>query len=102
MVMAHLLPNHVIGLKGSLKDSIHFIDETTYIYVSGHSVVVASTEWKQQKVLAGTNDTSAITAVAVSPTKKLVAVAESALPSPAALQAEARFFYNSTSFLLYF
>ena len=88
--MAHLLPNHVIGLKGSLKDSIHFMDDTTYFFVSGHSLVVASTESKQQKLLPGTNDTSAITAVALSPTKKLLAVAESALPSPAALQAEAR------------
>ncbi|KAI5064817.1 hypothetical protein GOP47_0019512 [Adiantum capillus-veneris] len=88
--MAHLIPTHIIGLKGSLKDSIHFIDEAVYVYVSGHNVVVTSTEHRQQKVLPGSNDTNAITAIAVSPTKKLVAIAEGTLPI-AGGQADSRY-----------
>lgn len=79
--MASLVPNHVFGFKGSLRDSVKFVDETTYVYVAGHNVVLVNTEQKHQRVISGSPDTDGITAIAVSPSKRYVAVAERCLLS---------------------
>ena len=50
----------------------------TVIYPSGHNVVIFNTEQKTQKFIPGTENTEGITAMAVSPNHKYVAVAERA------------------------
>jgi WD40 repeat protein len=46
------------------------------LYASGHNVIQYQADTKQQKFLAASNDSDCITAITVSPNKKLLAVAE--------------------------
>lgn len=69
---------HVFGLKGDVKDNVHYVDETTVLFPAGHNVVLYNTEQKVQKFIPGTIDTSGITCLAISPNKKYVAIAERA------------------------
>jgi hypothetical protein len=75
-----LLPNHVFGIQSSLRDGLHFVDDTTVVYTAGHCVVWWSMDQKNQKVAVGSADTEALTAIAVSHNRKYVAVAESQMP----------------------
>lgn len=76
MALASLIPHHVFGLQASLKDVLHFVDETTVIYPAGHNLVFWSTDQKTQKIISGSPETDGISAVALSPNKKQVAIAE--------------------------
>lgn len=48
------------------------------LYAAGHSVVLYNTETRAQRFIAGSQDTDCICAIAVTPTKKHVALAERA------------------------
>mmetsp|Transcript_155 Transcript_155/g.483 ORF Transcript_155/g.483 Transcript_155/m.483 type:complete len:1201 (-) Transcript_155:691-4293(-) len=76
MSIAALLHRHTFGLKGDVKDNFAYLDEQTVIYGAGHNTVVHNLEQKSQRFLPGTEKTEEITAMAVSPSKKFVAVAE--------------------------
>ena len=41
----------VFGLKGDVKDNIHYIDETTVVYPAGQNVIIYNMETKAQKFL---------------------------------------------------
>ena len=69
---------HTFGIKADVKDNICYLDEQTVIYPSGHNIVIFNTEQKTQKFIPGTENTEGITAMAVSPNHKYVAVAEKA------------------------
>ena len=69
---------HSFGIKADVKDNICYLDEQTVIYPSGHNIVIFNTEQKTQKFIPGTENTEGITAMAVSPNHKYVAVAEKA------------------------
>eukprot|EP00899_Mesostigma_viride_P000129 jgi/Mesvir1/10116/Mv16834-RA.2 len=73
-----LLPRHVFGLKGDVKDNVHYVDEMTVLYPAGHNTVIYHTEQKSQKFIPGTADTLGITALALAASRKFVAVAEKA------------------------
>eukprot|EP00964_Phaeocystis_antarctica_P140150 scaffold104937_cov75-Phaeocystis_antarctica.AAC.10 len=57
----------------------------TVLYPAGHNVVIFNTEQKTQRFISGTEKTEGITAIAVSPNKKYVAVAERAAEGEKAL-----------------
>jgi len=76
--MATVAPRHTFGIKADTKDNLCYLDEQTVIYPSGHNLVIFNTEQKTQKFIAGTENTEGITAMAVSPNHKYVAVAERA------------------------
>lgn len=76
MALASLIPHHVFGLKASLRDALHFVDDTTVIYPAGHNLVFWSTDQKSQKIISGTPDADGISAIALTPNRKQVAVAE--------------------------
>jgi len=61
-----------------VKDNICYLDEQTVLYPAGHNVVIFNAEQKNQKFIPGTDNTEGITAMAVSPNHKYVAVAERA------------------------
>ena len=54
------------------------IDEHKLLYVAGHNVVVYSTDEKNQYFLEGSENVEAITAIAVSPSKRFLAICERA------------------------
>jgi len=69
---------HIFGLRGDVKDNIHFVEENTIIYPVGHTVVSYNVETKVQRFTPGSPESEGITALAVSPNKKFLAVAERA------------------------
>jgi len=74
--MAALLHRHLFGVKGDVRDPICYVDEQTVLYPAGHNTVIFNLEQRIQRFLPGTEKTEEITAIAVSPNKKFVAVAE--------------------------
>ena len=78
-------PRHTFGLKADVKDNVHYLDEQTVLYPAGHNVVIFNIEQKTQRFISGTEKTEGITAIAVSPNKKFVAVAERAAEGEKAL-----------------
>ena len=78
MYRATVAARHSFGIKADVKDNICYLEEQTVIYPSGHNIVIFNTEQKTQKFIPGTENTEGITAMAVSPNRKYVAVAERA------------------------
>lgn len=72
---ATLIPRHIFGLKGNVKNNIWYIDENIIVFPCGHNTVIYNTETKDQQFISlGASD--GITALAVTPNKRYVAVAE--------------------------
>lgn len=61
-----------------MRDNIHALDDATLLYPAGHNVVLLNTETRGQQLIPGSAETEAITALAVSPSRKYLAVAERA------------------------
>jgi hypothetical protein len=76
MSMAQLLHRHLFGIKVDGREPIWYIDDQTVLYPAGHNTVIFNLEQRIQRFLPGTDKTEEITAVAVSPNKKFVAIAE--------------------------
>uniref|UniRef100_H3GFR1 Uncharacterized protein n=1 Tax=Phytophthora ramorum TaxID=164328 RepID=H3GFR1_PHYRM len=74
-----LIHRHLFGLKGSVHNSVAFAEEGVLVYPCGHNVIVYNLESKEQQFLHGVETSGhGITALAVSPNKRYVAVAEQA------------------------
>ena len=74
---------HIFGLKADVKNNIHFLEEGVILYPVGHTVVIHNLDTKQQRFISGSHGgTTAggkppeITAIAVSPNKRYVAIGE--------------------------
>jgi cilia- and flagella-associated protein 57 len=80
---------HCFGFRPDVRNSLHWIEGHTIAYPVGHSIVVMDTENKSQRFIPCSSETTCITALAVSPNLKHLAIAESAPanatggPSPA-------------------
>lgn len=81
MAAPSLFLRHVFGLRGSVRDNIHFIEDVTVVYPAGRNVVVYNIEQKTQRFISGSPDSDGISAIAVSANRKLIAVAEKPLGS---------------------
>jgi len=80
MALASLIPHYIFGVKSSIKNSLFFIDETTVIYPAGHNLVFWSLDQKTQRIISGTPDSDGISAIALTPNKRQVAIAERLVP----------------------
>lgn len=69
---------HVFGAKGDVRDNVHFVDETTVLYAAGNQIVLHHVESNVQSFVPGAPDTEGITALALSPNRKYLAIAERA------------------------
>eukprot|EP00955_Chlamydomonas_euryale_P078835 363208-Chlamydomonas_euryale.AAC.3 len=68
----------VFGFRGDVADNIGYTDEGAIVYPAGHNVVLYQPESRTQRLISGTLDSEGITAMCVSPNKRLLAVAERA------------------------
>jgi hypothetical protein len=59
-----------------VKDNVWYLDDQNIVYPAGNNIVVYDTVHRAQKFIAGNEKSGGITAVAVSPNKRYVAVAE--------------------------
>ncbi|KAG6976230.1 hypothetical protein JG688_00001587 [Phytophthora aleatoria] len=74
-----LIHRHFFGLKGGVHNNVAFAEESVLVYPCGHNVIVYNLESKEQQFLHGVETTGrGITALAVAPNKRYVAVAEQA------------------------
>ena len=69
---------HVFGAKGDVRDNVHFLDETTVLYAAGNQIVLHHVESNTQRFIPGAPDAEGITALALSPNRKYLAIAERA------------------------
>ena len=75
---SQLLPRHVFGLNVSVKDNLHYVDDNVVLYPAGRTLVLYSTDSRTQRFIQGSEGTDGITAIALSPSRKYLAVAERA------------------------
>ena len=68
---------HAFGIKAGVSENIHFIDDSTCAFPVGRNVAIYNTQANQQKFISGNDKCDAITAMALSPNKRYLAVAES-------------------------
>ena len=69
-------PRFIFGVNGEIRNNLHLIEEHKLLYTAGHNVVVYSTDEKNQYFLPGQEGTEKITAIAVSFSKRYLAVCE--------------------------
>ncbi len=68
----------VFGLRADVADNLHYADDGSIIYPAGHNVILYQNDTKTQRFIPGSPESEGITAMAVSPNRKLLAVAEKA------------------------
>ena len=68
----------MFGAKGDVRDNVHFVDETTVLYAAGNQIVLHHIESNSQRFIPGAPDGEGITALALSPNRKYLAIAERA------------------------
>ena len=71
-----LLYHHLFGLNVQTCPSMLYVDDTTVLYSVGHNVVLHNTDTNRQRVFSGLETTKAITALALTPRKNMLAIAE--------------------------
>jgi hypothetical protein len=71
-------PRFIFGVNGKIRNSLYRVDEHKLMYVAGHNVCVYSTDEKNQYFLEGSEGVEKITAVAMSPSKRYVAICQRA------------------------
>ncbi|KAG7387905.1 Cilia- and flagella-associated protein 57 [Phytophthora pseudosyringae] len=76
MTTVNLIPRHIFGLKTDVHSNVAFVDDQTVAYPAGHHVVVCSLDDKRQKFIAGTESSEGVTATALAPSRRFLAVAE--------------------------
>lgn len=67
---------HVFGLKTHVNHNVHFAENTQIIYPAGNNTILYYTDHKTQRFLPGSDNGHGITALAISPNKRYLAVAE--------------------------
>jgi len=77
-----LIPNFIAGLAEKIRDSVFFQDDNTVVYPVGHNVCVYDIEERKQKLISGLDGTERICALAVSRSKRYLAVAEQTDKTP--------------------
>ncbi|KXJ18311.1 cilia- and flagella-associated protein 57 [Exaiptasia diaphana] len=76
MSIAVATPKHCFGLKADVTNNICYLDEQTIIYPSGSNCVLFNIDQKTQRFIPGTDKCVGMTAMAVSPNRRYVAIAE--------------------------
>ncbi|PAA67586.1 hypothetical protein BOX15_Mlig006712g2, partial [Macrostomum lignano] len=78
MSIAGIQLRHAFGLRTGVAGNIYFVDEQTVVYPCGNSIVLHNVDQKTQRFISLSEKCAGITAMAVSPNRRFVAVAEAA------------------------
>ena len=72
-----LVPKFISGIKTDVKESVLYgMDDKEVIYPAGHNIIFYNIEDKSQRYISGIEGTQGITALALSKSKRYLAVAE--------------------------
>lgn len=66
----------VFGVQGSHSNAIAFSDQATVVYVAGHNIVIYNILEGKQRFIHGNESSESITAMALCPSARFVALAE--------------------------
>ena len=66
----------IFGVQGSRSNAIAFSDQNTVVYVAGHNIVIYSILDGKQRFIHGSESSESITAMALCPSARFVALAE--------------------------
>lgn len=67
---------YAFGLKPDVNDNVCYVDEQNIIYPAGGACVIYSLDQRKQRFIPGTEGSGGFTAIAVSPNRRYVALAE--------------------------
>ena len=76
MAPALIEPKHAFGLKGDVSHNICYLDEQNVVYPSGGTVIIYNLDQKTQRFIHGTEGSDGFSAMAVSPNRRYIALAE--------------------------
>lgn len=76
MSIALASPRHVFGFKADVSSNIWYLDEQTIVYPSGSNCILYNIDQRTQKFIPCTDNGNGMTAIAVSPNRRYVAIAE--------------------------
>ncbi|XP_076813301.1 cilia- and flagella-associated protein 57-like [Clavelina lepadiformis] len=68
--------HHIFGFRPNISGNINYMDEQTIVFPSGNQVVRFNIDQKQQKFIPGSDKCNGMTAIALSPNRRYIAVAE--------------------------
>lgn len=66
----------VFGVQGNRSNAVAFSDQATIVYVAGHNVVIYNILEGKQRFIHGSEGSESITAMALCPSARFVALAE--------------------------
>lgn len=67
---------YIFGLQSRLRQNVAFVDDHTICYPAGHYIVIYNLQDKSQKFISASLSASGISALAISPSKRFLALAE--------------------------
>jgi hypothetical protein len=76
MAPALVEPKYAFGLKADVSDNVCYLDEQNVVYPSGGTVVIYNIDQQSQRFIQGTEGSDGFTAMAVSPNRRYIALAE--------------------------
>lgn len=76
MSIALAQPRHIFGLRSDVTGNLAYFDEQTIVYPSGTNCILYNMDQKVQKFIQGSEKSKGMTAMAISPNRRYVAVAE--------------------------
>lgn len=76
MSIALAQPRHIFGLRSDVTGNLAYFDEQTIVYPSGTNCILYNMDQKAQKFIQGSEKSKGMTAMAISPNRRYVAVAE--------------------------
>ncbi|KAJ3363138.1 Cilia- and flagella-associated protein 57 [Allomyces javanicus] len=76
MSIAAVAHRHAFGLKADVRGNVHWLDDSTAVYPCGANTVIYHAETKSQKFIPVQDGCDAITAMALAPNKRFIAIAE--------------------------
>ena len=76
MSIAIAQARHIFGLRAGVTGNIAYHDEQTIVYPSGANCILYNIDQKAQKFIPGSEKSEGMTAMAVSPNRRYVAIAE--------------------------
>lgn len=76
MAIAMAQPHHMFGIRPNVSGGLKYLDEQTIVIPSGNQIIKFNVDQKQQKFIAGSEKSNGMTAIAISPNRRYVAVAE--------------------------
>ncbi|CAG5118964.1 unnamed protein product, partial [Candidula unifasciata] len=76
MSIAIVQARHIFGLKSGVSGNVCFHDEQTIVYPAGSNCIIYNIDQKSQRFIPSTDKSEGMTALAVSPNRRYVAIAE--------------------------